>query len=361
MFSNIKQKMASLFKGRTPRDNQYISPLAIDTELAIHELNALVHNDTDAVELYIALASLYRVQGDIEKALQIHARLLVRNDISTTMKSRLYAELGKDYKRAGLLDRAIASYMQAQELGYVNTTFYYDMIDVYDMLGEYDKAILIAKKMKDSLCQAYFLVKLSMHQSALIPPTKQSIELILDISAELAQAWVLLLCLHSNNLDTISEFRSVCIKALNYIPVPFLLFELYIISTTFQQMSVEEKKIIVETIASLLQEKDDDFLLLYYLGLFYRSIDDTYNAIVVFEKSLSLKEDFWATQYELFSLATPSFTGDDVFKKSITFFLKTGKNVNRFVCSVCSLQLNSVFSMCPRCKHIQTICFRTTL
>ncbi|MDE7468800.1 MAG: hypothetical protein K2M30_00750, partial [Desulfovibrionaceae bacterium] len=126
MFSTIREKVVSLFKGKRYREKKYISPMVRDIEYAISELNKVVHNDSEPVELYIALASLYRVHGDVEKALQIHARLLVRSDITHGIKSRLYAELGKDYRRLGILDRAIASYIQAKEYGYVNEDISYE-------------------------------------------------------------------------------------------------------------------------------------------------------------------------------------------------------------------------------------------
>lgn len=360
MFSTLKHRFLSLLRGKKHRELKYVPSIKTETEIAIRELNVLARQESHAIELYIALASLYRVQGDIEKALQIHARLLVRNDVPHSVKARLYAELGKDYKNAGLLDRAIASYMQAKEFGYTHVTFLYDMIDVYDMLGEYEEARSIAKDMNDPLTESYYLVKQYIHNRALFPPTKQAIMKALDISPELAQGWVLLLSLHSST-ECLDDFRISLVQALNYTPVSFLLFELYLTSGTFHTLSLQDQKAIVEQIAHVLKEYDNDFLLLYYLGIFYRTVGDTYNAICSFERSLSSNNDFWATQYELFSLAMPSFTQDDVCKQPARFFLDIGKNINRFVCSICTLQSNTVFSLCPHCKHIQTIAFRTTL
>ena len=199
-----------------------------------------------------------------------------------------------------------------------------------------------------------------MQQNALIPLTKQQITKAINIAPELAQGWVLLLCLY-NIPDELDEFRATFIKALNYIPTPFLLFELYLTSGTFQNMTTQEKTVVVQTIATLLEEYGEDFLLLYYLGILYRMIGDTYHAIQSFEHSLRLKDDFWATQYELFSLAMPSFSQNDLCRKPATFMIENGLRINRFACSLCGVESNTAFSLYPQCNHIQTLYFRVNL
>ena len=360
MFSRLRYKVSSLLKGKKQREQVYHSPLKQDIASALQELSLLAHDDSGSIELYIALANLYRVQGDVEKSLQIHARLLIRPDITHSVKARLYNELAKDYKNSGLLDRAIASYMQAKEFGYTEESLYYEMITIYDMLGDYEKAVLIAQEIKEPLLESYYVTKRYIQQNALIPITKQQVMKALNISPELTQSWVLLLCLYSD-VELLHEFRSTFIKALNYIPVDFLLFELYLNSGTFQNISLEDKTAVVHTITTLVEEYESNFLLFYYLGLFYKRIEDRYHAIEYFEHSARLKEDFWATQYELFSLGVPSLDQDDIWRRPVQFFLEFGKNINRFFCSVCGLETNQSFSLCPRCNHIQTISFKTSL
>lgn len=360
MFSRLREKITSIFKGKKHRERNYISPMNLDITLAIQELNTIAQDDSDAIELYIALASLYRTQGNIEKALQIHARLLVRSDITHSTKARLYAELGRDYKYAGILDRAVASYLQAKDFGYTDERFFDELIEIYSTLQDYEKAVSVARSSKDSLSESYYLIQQYRKQNALIPLTKQQITKTIEISPELAEGWVLLLCLYST-VDTLDEFRSTLTKALNYVPIPFLLFEGYLTSGTFQNLSIEEKTTFVTTIAILIEEYGEDFLLLYYLGISYRMIEDRYHAIQSFERSLSLNNEFWATQYELFSLALPSFKQNDILMKSAYFLSQFGFKINRFACSLCEFEDNTAFSLCPRCHHIQTIYFRTML
>lgn len=64
------------------------------------------HADIHAVELNFALGRLFRRQGELARAIRIHATLLERADLETAQQHWVWYELGQDYLKAGLLDRA---------------------------------------------------------------------------------------------------------------------------------------------------------------------------------------------------------------------------------------------------------------
>ena len=66
---------------------------------------ALEDND-ESLEIQLALGTLFRRRGEIEKATQIHQSLISRAGISPEQKSLALFELANDYFKAGLLDRA---------------------------------------------------------------------------------------------------------------------------------------------------------------------------------------------------------------------------------------------------------------
>ena len=88
-----------------------------DTRAAIEELSQVVKNDPEAVEIYLALGSLYRSQGEIERAIQIRNSLIVRPGLDREFKARAWFELGRDFRRAGFLDRAQMAFDEARSLG----------------------------------------------------------------------------------------------------------------------------------------------------------------------------------------------------------------------------------------------------
>src|SRR5712675_1689221 len=73
---------------------------------AIEAFIEVVKVDPETVELHFALGSLFRRRGETERAIRMHRNLLERPDLGAEQRLTALAELGQDYLKAGLLDRA---------------------------------------------------------------------------------------------------------------------------------------------------------------------------------------------------------------------------------------------------------------
>src|SRR5476649_2916875 len=73
---------------------------AIDTFIEVLKL------DPETIELHFALGNLFRRRGETERAIRVHQNLLVRPDLPKEQQGKANYELGQDYLKAGLLDRA---------------------------------------------------------------------------------------------------------------------------------------------------------------------------------------------------------------------------------------------------------------
>lgn len=62
--------------------------------------------DPETVDLHFALGNLFRRRGETERAIRVHQNLLVRSDLPQEQQTQATYELGQDYLKAGLLDRA---------------------------------------------------------------------------------------------------------------------------------------------------------------------------------------------------------------------------------------------------------------
>jgi lipopolysaccharide biosynthesis regulator YciM len=62
--------------------------------------------DSDTVETHLALGSLFRRRGEVDRAIRVHQNLVARPSLSAEQKTQALLALGEDYMRAGLLDRA---------------------------------------------------------------------------------------------------------------------------------------------------------------------------------------------------------------------------------------------------------------
>jgi lipopolysaccharide assembly protein B len=73
---------------------------------AIEAFVDVVKLDAETVELHFALGNLFRRRGETNRAIRVHQNLVGRSDLEPSQREHALFELGQDYLRAGLLDRA---------------------------------------------------------------------------------------------------------------------------------------------------------------------------------------------------------------------------------------------------------------
>lgn len=73
---------------------------------AIDAFIEIVKLDPETVDLHFALGNLFRRRGETERAIRVHQNLLARSDLPQDQQMQAQYELGQDYLKAGLLDRA---------------------------------------------------------------------------------------------------------------------------------------------------------------------------------------------------------------------------------------------------------------
>ncbi len=62
--------------------------------------------DNETMETHLALGNLFRRRGEVERAIRIHQNLVARPTLDRSQRAQALLELGQDYMRAGLFDRA---------------------------------------------------------------------------------------------------------------------------------------------------------------------------------------------------------------------------------------------------------------
>lgn len=73
---------------------------------AIDAFIDVVRLDPETVELHFALGNLFRRRGETDRAIRVHQNLADRRDLDDGQREHAVFELGQDFLRAGLLDRA---------------------------------------------------------------------------------------------------------------------------------------------------------------------------------------------------------------------------------------------------------------
>src|SRR5688572_4396406 len=91
--------------------------LAEQPDKALEIFIRLVEVDLDTFETHLALGNLFRRRGEVDRAIRIHSNLVNRPHLESTFKARALIELGRDYLKAGLLDRAEALFHEVIPYG----------------------------------------------------------------------------------------------------------------------------------------------------------------------------------------------------------------------------------------------------
>ena len=119
---------------------------AIDSFLEVAKV------DSQTVELHFALGNLFRRRGETERAIRMHQNLIDRPDLQEGVRLHALSELGQDFLKAGLLDRAEEIFNKL-----VGTAFEDEakrnLLEIYQAEKEWQKAIELARELPDVASQ----------------------------------------------------------------------------------------------------------------------------------------------------------------------------------------------------------------
>ncbi|MFV8835207.1 lipopolysaccharide assembly protein LapB [Aquisalimonas sp. APHAB1-3] len=117
---------------------------------AIEVFTRMVEVDSDTVETHLALGNLFRRRGEVDRAIRIHQNLIARPSLNREQRTQALLELGEDYLRAGLLDRAENLFQEVVETGNFVPQALQHLLDIYQQEKEWDNAILVAARLESN-------------------------------------------------------------------------------------------------------------------------------------------------------------------------------------------------------------------
>jgi len=88
------------------------------SDKAIDAFVDVVRIEPEASELHFALGSLFRRRGETDRAIRVHQNLVDRPDLDDRTRAHALYELGLDFLKAGLVDRAEDSFNRLQGTEY---------------------------------------------------------------------------------------------------------------------------------------------------------------------------------------------------------------------------------------------------
>ncbi len=104
--------------------------------------------DPETIELHFALGSLFRRRGETDRAIRVHQNLIEREGLSDEQRLHALSELGQDYLKAGLLDRAEAMFAKLRDTARDEEALRF-LLEIYQQEKEWKKAIATAAELPD--------------------------------------------------------------------------------------------------------------------------------------------------------------------------------------------------------------------
>ncbi|MBV1912397.1 MAG: lipopolysaccharide assembly protein LapB [Cycloclasticus sp.] len=117
-------------------------------EKAIDVFIDLLEVDDETIETHLALGTLFRQRGEVEKAIRLHQNLIARPQISHETRENILNELGLDYMRAGLLDRAESIFLELEKKSSHQVNAVRQLLSIFQQEKEWLKAIDYATKLE---------------------------------------------------------------------------------------------------------------------------------------------------------------------------------------------------------------------
>lgn len=116
----------------------------------------LLEVDSNTVEMHLALGSLFRRRGEVDRAIRIHQNLIERPQLSQQQRVEALLALGRDYMSAGVLDRAEHVFLEVVRFDSDNTAIALRyLVDIYEQERAWENAISTVKTLESVTDESY--------------------------------------------------------------------------------------------------------------------------------------------------------------------------------------------------------------
>jgi lipopolysaccharide biosynthesis regulator YciM len=115
---------------------------------AIEVFVRVLEVEADTIETHLALGNLFRRRGEVDRAIRIHQNLVARTSLDLPQRGQALLELGLDYMRSGLLDRAESLFLELLDLGLYQGAALRHLLDIYQQERDWPKALEFSARLE---------------------------------------------------------------------------------------------------------------------------------------------------------------------------------------------------------------------
>lgn len=116
---------------------------------AIEVFIKVLEVESETVETHLALGNLFRRRGEVDRAIRIHQNLVARPTLDNEQRSLALLELGLDYMRSGLLDRAESLFKELLESKMFERQALRNLVDIFQQEQDWDQALNYIRRLEN--------------------------------------------------------------------------------------------------------------------------------------------------------------------------------------------------------------------
>ncbi len=332
--------------------------LANKSDKAIELFVDLIRVDKETMETHLALGSLFRSKGEVDRAIKIHQHLIARPNLDQNQRIVALSELAEDYLKAGLLDRAENLFKELVQINPKSIYPHQKLLEIYSLEKSWREAkdtavVLYELEDKDSrlvLTHCYCeMAELALSQGKL-RAAKESLDKAVQVDNQCIRALLLLIEFHLRNRNR-TRARTLFNQLLKNSPQYIYLY------------LKQAREIFIQHGSS---EKYQQFLLQQYQKAPVSSValellnnyqmNDQHDALTTFlrqalDESASLEVFDFAFRY----YKTRPQLVDEVWGELTRNFQKVNNKTEAYFCNVCGYTSQAMHWNCPSCKSWSTI------
>ncbi len=341
-----KKRDEAFFKGI-----QYL--LSDDKDNAIEELTKSVKIDSDTVETYVALGNLYRSKGDIERAIRIRQSIILRPNIDENVRLGALFDLGVDYKKAGMVNRALETFLEVLKKRSSDVRTLVEIERIYEELRDWDKAYetrrRIAKYSKGdhTSIMAHHLVEMGKVSQAEGDYTRARslYKKAISTNKGCVDAYLHLGDLYAER----GEYKKAISiwKKIATVDPRFTFLAYGRLEAAYSSM--KNIKPVEGFLRELAEENGDAFTYLA-LSRFLFAEGDVDGALAQVRRALEIKPELWQARKFQGEILIHSGRDQEALEAYKDLISRLDLPSLRFQCSCCGLEGDRLYWQCPKCK-----------
>ena len=331
--------------------------LSKESDRAIEAFMKAVRLDTETVETYFALASLFRDKGEIERAISIHQSIITRPRLDEAIRLQALYDLALDYKKAGLFDRAIDVFKEVIRRTPQKKEAYLELANVYQVLKDWAAAYTVIQRLDKitgedhSIVLAHFQTeigkKLQMEDKR---RAEDAFKKAIKINKKCIDAYLHLGDLYFEQKN-IKKALSIWEEVIKISPeYSFLVYSRLekIIS------EIKEERVFRKFIQNLEKKRERDIYSALFISKYYLGGKNLEKAEAFVNEVLQKAP----TSVGARQLLSQIFLEKGEVQKAITLLTQISQNLlpqKSYQCSQCGYEATKLSWWCPQCQRWDTI------